>query len=304
MKRFSRRGKIFEGGKKGENGRGERRKVGRKRIFEQIEQYLAYCARVRNMSAETVKHKRYALGAFAQKTRLKNLEQLDNAALDRFIAGEMERCKATTVNLKIAQVVALVRFYQEGGAPIPLKLALVKKAKEEPVRRRYYTKREIARALRKADKMEWLLIKISFDAGLRIAELTNLRLRNIHGRELRFIGKGRRLRETYIERETAERLQEWIREREVVDYLWVNQNSGRRFAAETLRVRMKKAFSRAGFSDFYPHALRHSFATDIQNKGATILELKEMLGHANVATTQIYIHGLEGRMRKVWEKYR
>ena len=276
----------------------------RGRIFGQIEQYLDYCARVRNMSAETVKHKRYALEAFVQKTQLRDIEQLDNATLDRFIAGEMERCKATTVNLKITQVVAFVRFHNESGTSVPLKLALVKKAKTEPVRRTYYTAREIRRVLQKADKMEWLLIKISFDAGLRIAELTNLRLKNVRGWELRFIGKGRRRREAYLSRETAARLQEWIREREVVDRLWINQSSGRPLAIETLRVRMKKAFLRAGFSDFYPHALRHSFATDVQNKGATVLELKEMLGHANVTTTQIYIHGLEGRMRKVWERYR
>lgn len=275
-----------------------------KRIFEQIEQYLDYCARVRNMSAETVKHKRYGLEAFVKKTGISRLERLDNATLNRFVAGEMDRCKATTVNLKMTQVVAFARFFQESGTAIPLKLALVKKAKEGPVRRKFYTPAEIACALQNADEMEWLLIKISFDAGLRIAELTNLRLQNIQGRRLRFVGKGRREREAYVTRETEERLQRWIREQGVDDYLWLNQGSGRPLAAETLRVRMKKVFTRAGFSDFYPHALRHSFATDVQNRGATILELKEMLGHANVATTQRYIHGLEGRMREVWERYR
>lgn len=67
---------------------------------------------------------------------------------------------------------------------------------------------------------------------------------------------------------------------------------------------MRAAFKRCGFDDFYPHALRHSFGTDIQRKGADIMVIKEMMGHSNVATTERYIHGFEGQLQLLFDTYR
>lgn len=67
---------------------------------------------------------------------------------------------------------------------------------------------------------------------------------------------------------------------------------------------MREAFTEAGFDDFYPHALRHSFATDIQNKGAELLEMQMMLGHSNAQTTERYLHGLDGRQQALFSKYK
>ncbi len=60
----------------------------------------------------------------------------------------------------------------------------------------------------------------------------------------------------------------------------------------------------AGFYDFYPYALRHSFATDLQVGGASVAEIKEMIGHENIAMTERYFHGFEGRLEELFDKYR
>lgn len=57
-----------------------------------------------------------------------------------------------------------------------------------------------------------------------------------------------------------------------------------------------------GFRNFHPHALRHSFATDIQRNGATLMESQEMLGHSNAVITQRYLHGLDGQMAACFER--
>ena len=62
-------------------------------------------------------------------------------------------------------------------------------------------------------------------------------------------------------------------------------------------------FLRAGFEGFYPHALRHSFATNLQMKGATVSEIKEMIGHSSVATTERYLHGFDGRLKELFDRY-
>jgi site-specific recombinase XerD len=68
---------------------------------------------------------------------------------------------------------------------------------------------------------------------------------------------------------------------------------------QTIRDDLKDAFAQAGFPDFYPHALRHSFATDLQRRGASVEEIKEMLGHKNIATTERYLHGLDGHLEEL-----
>ena len=71
----------------------------------------------------------------------------------------------------------------------------------------------------------------------------------------------------------------------------------------TVRQRLCSAFEWVGFEGFYPHALRHSFATNLQSKGASVEEIKEMMGHSSIATTERYLHGFEGRMEELFDKY-
>jgi site-specific recombinase XerD len=154
--------------------------------------------------------------------------------------------------------------------------------------------------------MEWLLFKLIFDAGLRLSELTNLRLCEINDRQLNYIGKGRRQRESYISPETRKRLDDYIDKNNITDYLWRNPYSktGKPYSTGTIYTKIKRVLQYAGFPDGYPHAIRHSFATDGQMNGANILELQEMLGHSKSDITQVYLHGLTGQRKKIFDQYK
>lgn len=278
-----------------------------KSIDKQIDEYLNYCENVRRMSEQTLHSKRWICREFLKTIKIDSLNELSNKHVNEWIAEQTARgCSGRTINSRLVNLVAMLRYFQDMGISFPkLKLRLIIKCKEQPPRRVYYTREQIEQVLRYADHLEWLLIKLCFDCGLRISELRNLRLMNLNGRMVTFIGKGSKARESYMSEEARSRLDDWIQRNRISDFIWVRTpGKNEPMSVEDIRYLMRKPFYQAGFKNFYPHALRHSFATDIQKHGASLMETKEMLGHARIETTERYVHGLEGHLEYFFDKYK
>lgn len=278
-----------------------------KSIDKQIDEYLNYCENVRRMSEQTLHSKRWICREFLKTIKIDSLSELSNKHINEWIEEQTARgCSGRTINGRLVNLVAMLRYFQDMGISFPkLKLRLIIKCKEQPPRRVYYTREQIDQVLRYADHLEWLLIKLCFDCGLRISELRNLRLMNLNGRMVTFIGKGSKARESYMSKEAKTRLDDWIQRNRISDFIWVRTpGKNEPMSVEDIRYLMRKPFYQAGFKNFYPHALRHSFATDIQKHGASLMETKEMLGHARIETTERYVHGLEGHLEYFFDKYK
>ena len=278
-----------------------------KSIDKQIDEYLNYCENVRRMSEQTLHGKRWICREFLKTIKIDSLSELSNKHINEWIAEQTARgCSGRTINSRLVNLVAMLRYFQDMGISFPkLKLRLIIKCKEQPPRRVYYTREQIDQVLKYADHLEWLLIKLCFDCGLRISELRNLRLMNLNGRMVTFIGKGSKARESYMSKEAKTRLDDWIQRNRISDFIWVRTpGKNEPMSVEDIRYLMRKPFYQAGFKNFYPHALRHSFATDIQKHGASLMETKEMLGHARIETTERYVHGLEGHLEYFFDKYK
>ena len=278
-----------------------------RQIDKQIDEYLNYCENVRRMSEQTLHSKRWICREFLKTIKIDSLSELSNKHINEWIAEQTARgCSGRTINSRLVNLVAMLRYFQDMGISFPkLKLRLIIKCKEQPPRRVYYTREQIEQVLRYADHLEWLLIKLCFDCGLRISELRNLRLMNLNGRMVTFIGKGSKARESYMSEEARSRLDDWIQRNRISDFIWVRTpGKNEPMSVEDIRYLMRKPFYQAGFKNFYPHALRHSFATDIQKHGASLMETKEMLGHARIETTERYVHGLEGHLEYFFDKYK
>ena len=238
-----------------------------KSIDKQIDEYLNYCENVRRMSEQTLHGKRWICREFLKTIKIDSLSELSNKHINEWIAEQTARgCSGRTINSRLVNLVAMLRYFQDMGISFPkLKLRLIVKCKEQPPRRVYYTREQIEQVLRYADHLEWLLIKLCFDCGLRISELRNLRLMNLNGRMVTFIGKGSKARESYMSKEAKNRLDDWIQRNRISDFIWVRTpGKNEPMSVEDIRYLMRKPFYQAGFKNFYPHALRHSFATDIQ----------------------------------------
>ena len=278
-----------------------------RQIDKQIDEYLNYCENVRRMSEQTLHSKRWICREFLKTIKINSLSELSNKHINEWIEEQTARgCSGRTINGRLVNLVAMLRYFQDMGISFPkLKLRLIIKCKEQPPRRVYYTREQIEQVLRYADHLEWLLIKLCFDCGLRISELRNLRLMNLNGRMVTFIGKGSKARESYMSKEAKNRLDDWIQRNRISDFIWVRTpGKNEPMSVEDIRYLMRKPFYQAGFKNFYPHALRHSFATDIQKHGASLMETKEMLGHARIETTERYVHGLEGHLEYFFDKYK
>lgn len=278
-----------------------------RQIDKQIDEYLNYYENVRRMSEQTLHSKRWICREFLKTIKIDSLSELSNKHINEWIEEQTARgCSGRTINGRLVNLVAMLRYFQDMGISFPkLKLRLIIKCKEQPPRRVYYTREQIDQVLRYADHLEWLLIKLCFDCGLRISELRNLRLMNLNGRMVTFIGKGSKARESYMSKEAKTRLDDWIQRNRISDFIWVRTpGKNEPMSVEDIRYLMRKPFYQAGFKNFYPHALRHSFATDIQKHGASLMETKEMLGHARIETTERYVHGLEGHLEYFFDKYK
>ncbi len=157
-------------------------------------------------------------------------------------------------------------------------------------------------------KRDRVLMEMLYSTGCRIGELCSLNIDDVQKRQVRIRGKGNRERFVFIGSKAAKVLEDYfpIRLEKVSD----NPDSrqalllsarGNRLTPRGARHLLQKYVGQAGTNkSIHPHAFRHSFATHIYDEGANIRTVQELLGHASLATTQIYTHtGIE-RIKRVY----
>ncbi|MGI5827480.1 MAG: tyrosine-type recombinase/integrase [Patescibacteria group bacterium] len=160
------------------------------------------------------------------------------------------------------------------------------------------------------------LLEVLFSTGLRVSELTSLNRDqvNLETREFGVIGKGRRPRVVFLSQRAAGWVDRYLSQREDMwRPLFIRYSRGKdedddgekmRLTSRTVQRIVKKYVRRARLPvDATTHTLRHSFATDLLTNGADLRSVQEMLGHKNIATTQIYTHITNAQLKKVHEKF-
>ena len=149
-----------------------------------------------------------------------------------------------------------------------------------------------------------LIINLLLDSGVRVSELVNIKIHDIDIEEriIRVFGKGSKERFVFFTSKTKEILIQYLnkrKEKAVGEYLLINYK-GERLSERSVQKIIKKIGEQIGL-DIHPHLLRHTFATDLLNKGADIRMIQELLGHENLDTTQIYTHVSNSRIKEVYD---
>lgn len=160
------------------------------------------------------------------------------------------------------------------------------------------------------------ILELLFSTGLRVSELVGLDRDqiNLKTREFGVIGKGGKSRVVFISRSAAEYIGRYLRSRlDKLKPLFIRQarqkdivsgDEEMRLTARSVQRLVKHYVTLAKIPVMAtPHTLRHSMATDLLRAGADLRSVQEMLGHKNIATTQIYTHVTDARLREVHEKY-
>jgi integrase/recombinase XerD len=149
--------------------------------------------------------------------------------------------------------------------------------------------------------LERTLILVALYLGLRVSELVCLRAENVdleQGIVAVLAGKGDRDRNLPLAARLKEPLAYWLCGRRS-DFVFPSPRfKGRHLSARWVQLAIKAAAVRAGLAKrVTPHVLRHSFATNLLDKGADLRQIQELMGHASVSTTEIYTHVLPNRLR-------
>jgi integrase/recombinase XerD len=232
--------------------------------------------------------------------------------------GSPRRLSSESVYLQIAALRALYRFAEnEKLLPVNIaeNLSFPRRWQRLP---KALSSREIEKLLKPEEPetperlCDLAILELAYASGLRLAELRNLRLEQLHLESgfINVIGKGNKERVVPLGRKAIQALQRYLeigRPKLVTPRSPANlflTKRGTPFAAVTMWLRIKQRVRRAGIErNITPHMLRHSFATHLLDNGADLRVIQELLGHANISTTEVYTHVAGNRLREVHRKF-
>ncbi len=248
-----------------------------------VEDFLEYLLDVRGYSELSVETYEIALRQMSEVSHFYEEDGMSILDITPFRFKIIKNSKKTIAK-KLSAVRSFAKYLEE-QCRLPLKLIAdesikVPQSLPKPVEEQY-----IDEVLAKADMEEKLLITMLYGLGLRISELSGLKLEDIKGDWIQVHGKGNKVRELPLI-QALKRLIVSYRDRYTPKkYLFEKGNAP--MNAAQLRYRLTKLFKKEGLK-VTPHQLRHSFATHLLNHGARIADVSELLGHETMATTQIY----------------
>jgi len=145
--------------------------------------------------------------------------------------------------------------------------------------------KHILEALEVAPLKDKLIVTMLYALGVRVSELSFLKLEDISSEWIRVLGKGNKHRDIPLLHSTKELIDEYLLNNYPKIFLF--ELNDERLSENSLRYTVNKVFKKVGLK-VTPHQLRHSYATALLNANAPIADVSELLGHSTMATTQIY----------------
>ncbi|QOP45127.1 tyrosine-type recombinase/integrase [Sulfurimonas paralvinellae] len=254
----------------------------KKSIDKQITDFSVYLQKQRGYSELTIKSYRETLQeafGFIEITDEKD-HLLFNLMPYRI---QIASLNAKTISKKLSAIRSFTAFINEQGSKVVLRGdESIKVAKTLP---KPISHEHIMEALEKASLQEKLVVLMLYTLGLRISELSALKVEDIDDEWIRIIGKGNKQRDVPLLAEVKKLIDEYLSTFMIKKFLF--EKNGERLSENSLRYMITKVFGRVALK-VTPHQLRHSYASALLNSGAPIVDVSELLGHASMATTQIY----------------
>jgi integrase/recombinase XerD len=302
-------------------------KSGGDAVKQDVDSFLTYLTVEKGFSENTIDAYRndlYQLANFVEDEAAKGGSPASWASFNRqgmlsYLLNLKERnYAATTVARKIAAARSFFDFMVAEGnikdnpsqnidspkvgrsLPKPISISQVRRLLEQPAK--------LSTPEAKRDKA---MLELLYASGMRVSELVSLNVRDIDltGGFVRCFGKGHKERLIPIYRQAALTVEEYIKESrprltrsDTEPALFVNAR-GERLTRQGL-WQLLKGYAKSAELDaeITPHTLRHSFATHMLSGGADLRSVQELLGHANISTTQIYTHLTTDHIRRTYEK--
>ncbi|HPF68854.1 MAG: tyrosine-type recombinase/integrase [Flavobacteriales bacterium] len=197
-------------------------------------------------------------------------------------------------NSTLNQVVNAVRFYYKDVLGEPARVTFIERPRKERRLPNVLSEEEVAAILRAVENRKHrCILMLIYSAGLRLGELTALRVSDIIPERKQVVvrgGKGKKDRVSLLSEKVLAELDLYLKEYQPKDFLFAGQQGGP-YSDTSVQAIFKRAKARAGITaPATVHTLRHSFATHLLEKGTDLRYIQTLLGHGSSKTTEIYTH--------------
>lgn len=285
---------------------------------------MEYLEIEKGRSLKTVANYDHYLERFLAQTKPVKAKDITDESVRSFrlwlnrLPGSYETLKKNTQNYHLIAIRTFLKYLEKRGIPC-LPANRIELAKTPARELDLISSQELARLLEapKGSDLKALrdraILELLFSTGLRVSELCSLdRDLDLKKDEFSVRGKGEKVRLVFLSEAAKSALRAYLDKRQdVSDALFVNlktkMQKGRdvdRLTPRSMERIIKHYAAKAGITKkVTPHTLRHSFATDLLQNGADIRAVQTMLGHSNIATTQIYTHVTDRHLRDIHKNF-
>ncbi|MFH0947562.1 MAG: site-specific tyrosine recombinase/integron integrase [Elusimicrobiota bacterium] len=287
---------------------------------ENIEKFIQFLKIQKNISENTALAYRRDIEQFSMFLERKKLDikNTDKLTVRDYLANVLQPVeKKSSIIRKIAALRGFFNFLVKCKVLIISPMDFILTPKAEKHLPNFLTVAEINLILSAPDtrpgaKISGLrdraILELLYSSGLRISELTTLSKTDIDyfSGTVKVMGKGSKQRLIPVGDSALDIIRKYLKLRNDSSAVLFTGNSakaGQKLSARCIQKMLKKYLKKVGITKkITPHSLRHTFATHLLDNGCDIRSVQEMLGHMNLATTQIYTHVTAQMMKKIYDK--
>ena len=279
------------------------------------EKFVRYLEIEKNYSAHTVLNYKLDLEGFNKFIAGTELEKIDYLNLRKYLAVLKEKNFGNrTVGRRLSSLRSFFRFLCREGYIKTNPILMLSSPKLEKHLPSFMTEDEVLRLIESAfaktqqdtsGLRDRAILEVFYSSGLRISELVGLNLEDIDfiSGILKVRGKGKKERIVPIGETALAAVRKYLEKRKKQGEVLFLNNHNRRITARGVRFLLVKYLKASGMKPgVSAHTFRHSFATHLLNHGADLRTVQELLGHANLSSTQIYTHLTTDKLKSVYDK--
>jgi integrase/recombinase XerC len=271
-----------------------------------LPRFLAHLCVERRLSAHTDTSYRGDLQrfiAYCDRNRVRNWKTVDSQHVRLFAAAEFRQgCSPRTIQRRLSALRSFFNFMLReralGANPgVGVQAPKARKRLPETMDADLMARLLEFRADTQLSVRDKAIMELFYSSGLRLAELVGLNLGDVDraDRTVRVLGKGSKTRVVPVGKHALDAIARWLKERSSLaasgEQAMFVSNRGERLGARAIQKRVAGWAKRQGLGrHVHPHLFRHSFATHLLESSQDLRGVQELLGHANISTTQVYTH--------------
>lgn len=222
-----------------------------------------------------------------------------------------EKNKATTIKRKLSAIKSYYRFLQKRGLiqSNPAQQLSAPKIEERLpvfVEQNHLNNLFVDIEDSNISSQDFLILELLYATGMRRQELIDLRWKdvNFHEKQIVITGKGNKQRQVPVSNDTINKLRNLQEEQNATTpsvFIFCTKDGGKLYPNYVYRLVKLYLTPYTSVAKKSPHILRHSFATHLSNNGAPLNDIKELLGHASLASTQVYTHNTIEQLKEIYK---